>query len=192
MPLKTLMNKKRKRQPFDFLNLIKIREEFGIIYQNIALVGLCCLVLMYKGYDEILIPVKDLAIIIICFDIIITLLFIRFYKQHMGLIWSWIHNLSYGFIAAFMFILTNDILSNRPSVQETTPIEKVYLTKTGRRMREITVVVIKVEKRHLNFRYNSKKFKEAIRAKEALVTIKEGFWGYPVLTGIELIVPFTD
>ena len=176
----------------DFINsfnLFKVREKNGAIYQNLVFIGLLCLWLIYYNSNYLLIPIKDLCIVGVSADILITLLFFKFYKNKFSLVWAFLHNLTIGLIAAYLFIWTNDNLSVKPTTTEVLQIENVVLQDNhqphNRGLEPVVTVNIKGKTHEIT--YYKSLTKSALNARQIEVTLKEGFWGYWVLTDIELI-----
>jgi hypothetical protein len=173
----------------DFFNFFKVREKYGAIYQNLVFIGLFSLWLIYYNSNNLLIPIKDLSVVSVSADILITLLFFRFYKQNFSLVWAFIHNLTIGLIVAFLFIWTNDNFSVKPLTTEVLQIENVDLQDNHQRhnrgLEPVVTVTIKGKPHEIT--YHKSLTKSALNARQIEVTLKEGFWGYWVLTDIELI-----
>ena len=173
----------------DFFSFFKVREKFGAIYQNLIFIGLFCLGFIHYNSNYLLIPIKDLCVIGISADILITLLFFKFYKQNFNLIWAFIHNLSIGLIVIFLFFWTNDNFSVKPTTTEVLQIEKVDLEdnhqKSNRGLQPVITVDIKGKTHKIT--YPKALTKSVIGAREIEVKLKQGFWGYWVLTEVELI-----
>jgi hypothetical protein len=173
----------------DFFDFFKVREKFGAIYQNLVFIGLICLLLIYNNLNYLLIPVKDLSIAGVSSDILITLLFFKFYKNKFSLVWAFIHNLSIGLIVAYLFVWTNENFSVKPTTTEVLPIENVDLQDNHQRHNRglEPVVTINIKGKPHQITYHKSVTKSALNGRQVSVTLKEGFWGYWVLTDIGLI-----
>ena len=172
-----------------FFNFVKVRKINGVVYQNLFFVGLLCLWLMYLNSNYLLIPIKDLSIVGITADILITLCFFRFYKNNFSLFWALLHNLTLGLIACYLFVWTNESFSRNPAMTEILQIENVDLrdnhSRYNRGLEPVLTVNIKGIKHEIS--YNRSAIKSALDARQVEVKLKEGFWGYWVLTGVRLI-----
>jgi len=173
----------------DFINFFKVREKYGAIYQNFVFIGLFCMWNLYHNSNYLLIPVKDLCILGITADIIITLLFFKFYQNKFSLVWALIHNLSIGLIVVCLFIWTNDNFSLKPTTTEVLPIENVDLRDNHQRHKRglEPVLTINIKGRKYEITYHKSLTKSALKARQVSVVLKEGFWDYWVLTDIKLI-----
>lgn len=174
----------------DFFNLVKVREKFEIKYQNIIFFGLFALLLIYINSNHLLIPLIDLIIVGITSSVIITLIFFRFYRKRLSIMWALFHNLFLGLIVVYFFILTNNVFSRKPSITEKLYIEEVKLDYNGGRNSGYhPTIKIKIRGKTHKISYHKARLKEVIKAKEAIVTLKEGFWGYWVVMDVQLIIP---
>jgi hypothetical protein len=184
-----LFTKKDTRDIFDFLNLFKIRDKYNVIYQNFTFIGLFCLFLIYFHSNNLLIPYKDLAIVGFLADILVTFIFFKFYWTNFTIFWALLHNLTIGFIAIYLFVWTNDNFSTKPTYNEILPIENVDIQDNHQRhnrgFEPVITVIIKGTKKQII--YHQTAFKSVMKSREVEVTIKEGFWGYWVLSDIELV-----
>ncbi len=173
----------------DFFNFFKVRRKNDVVYQNLFFVGLLCLWLIYYNSNHLLIPIKDLSIVGVAADILITLCFFRFYKNNFSLVWALLHNLTIGLIACYLFIWTNENFSSKPAETEVLEIENVDLQDNHQRhnrgLEPVLTVNIKGIQHEIN--YDKSATKSALNARQVEVKLKEGFWGYWVLTDIQLI-----
>lgn len=173
----------------DFVRLFKAREKFGLYYQNISLVGLACLLPIYVNSNYLLVPLNTLISIGILISIVVTVMFRKYYKRELGVIWALFHNLTIGCITVYLFVLTNDILSTKPLIQEIIPIENIKLQdnhERGDRALE-PVILVTIKGRQHKIAYHHSKFKRVMQSKNVEITIKEGFWGYWVLKNVEFV-----
>ncbi|MUP36247.1 hypothetical protein [Labilibaculum euxinus] len=173
----------------DFMGLFKAREKFGLSYQNISLVGLACLGTIYLNSNYLLVPIKTLVLVGVLASIVVTVIFIKYYKREFGIIWALFHNLTIGCIAVYLFVFTNDILSTKPLSKEIVPIESVKLQdnhQRGNRALE-PVILVTIKNRQHKITYHHSTFKRVMQSKNVEITIKEGFWSYWVLTNVEFV-----
>ena len=178
------------RKVIDFFNLIKVREKFEIKYQNIIFIGLFALLVIYINSNHLLIPLMDLVIVWVSSSVIITLTFFRFYRKMLSIFWALLHNLFIGLIVVYLFILTNDIFSRKPALTEKIYIEEVnFYYDGGRNSGYHPTIKINVRGKMHKISYHKEHLKEVMKAKEVIVTLKEGFWGYWVLVNAQLIIP---
>lgn len=184
-----------KREPFDFrdnLDLFRPRRMYDIVHQNFAYIGLLCFWPLYYRSNFLLIPFLDFAIVAVCFDLMITFSFLRFYREYFSIPWALVHNLAYGVVACFFLVWTNETFAGS-AVTEVVPIEhwdlEPYAEKHGSRMSPKTGVVltVNIKGRSHRIKYEESATTDALRAGQVFVTLREGLWGYWVLDDIELI-----
>lgn len=173
----------------DFFNLLKVRKKNDVIYQNIYVVGLLCLFLIWHHLNTLLIPIKDLGLIVITVDLLITLCFFKFYKKHFSIAWALFHNLTVGVMITYLFILTNASFSNKPNLIKVLPIENIDLQDNHQRHNRglEPVITVNINGNRHTISFDASSTKEAINSRHVSVTLKKGFWGYWVLTNIYLI-----
>jgi hypothetical protein len=173
----------------DFFNFFKLRRKNNVVYQNIFFVGLLCLWLIYHNLNHLLIPIKDLSIVGVTADILITLSFFRFYKNNFSLVWALLHNLTMGLIACYLFFWTNDKFSSKPITTETLQIENVDLQEDHDRFNTDLEPVLTVNIKGIDHKitYDATATKATLNARQIEVKLKEGFWGYWVLRDIQLV-----
>ena len=89
-------------QIVDFVRIFKPREKYGIYYQNISIFGFFCFFLIYWDLRNLLIPLEILVLVGLISSLLVTIMFVRFYKRELGMIWSFFHNLTIGFICVYL------------------------------------------------------------------------------------------
>lgn len=173
----------------DLFNFFKLRKKNNVVYQNIFFVGLLCLVLICVNSNHLLIPINDLLIAGITADVLITSSFFRFYKKNFSLGWALLHNVTLGLIACYLFFLTNDKFSFKPTTTEILQIENVHLQdnhqRRARGLEPVLTVNIKGVVHKITF--SKGEARAALDARQLEVKLKEGFWGYWVLKEIQLV-----
>lgn len=173
----------------DFVHIFKRRYSLGLHYQNIAIIGIVCLYYIFWSRNTILIPAVILISITLITALLVTFFFRRFYKK-LGLIWSFFHNLTIGFIVVFLFIKSNDFLSDAPVKTADYFIKKIELgtVSKGRMGKEFApVITVSIEGTDRKLKLHPYYFKYAQEARYVKLSIKEGFWKYPVIKGYFLV-----
>lgn len=177
-------------QLVDFAHIFKAREKFGVYYQNIAIIGLVCLLIMYLDLRNLLIPLNILMWIGGITSVLITLVFIKFYKRELGIIWSLVHNLTIGLIVIFLFIHSNDLLSTDKIRSDDYYIQKLELKhKTAKRRGSylVPIITVKIDGIDRKLKLNSYYFKDAQKTRHVRIDLKNGFWNYPIIKNVQLI-----
>ena len=94
-----------------------------------------------------------------------------------------------GLIACYLFVLTNDKFSSKPTTIEILQIENVGLQDNHQRynrgLEPVLTINIKGIKHEIT--YDEAATKTALNARQVEVKLKEGFWGYWVLRDLQLI-----
>jgi hypothetical protein len=177
------------RDFIDFFNFFKLRKKNNVVYQNIFFVGLLCLWVIYHNSNYLLIPIKDLSIVCITADILITLSFLRFYKNNFSLGWALLHNLTIGLIACYLFFWTNDKFSSKPTMTKTLQIENVDLQDSHRRYDRglEPVLTVNIKGIEHTITYRKEVTRTALNARQLEVKLKKGFWDYWVLKSIQIV-----
>lgn len=181
--------KKDKTQIVDFFKIFKPREKYGIYYQNISIVGLFSLLLIYWDLRNLLIPIETLIVVGLISTIAVTVLFIRFYKRELGLIWSFFHNITIGLIVVYLFIHSNDFLSLNTVETKDYYIERLELKyKTGNKGKSylLPIITVKIDGIERKLKVSSYYFKDIQKTRHVLISVKQGFWKYPIIKNIEL------
>jgi hypothetical protein len=134
-------------QIFEFLRLFKPRQKNGVYYQNIAIVGLFCIFLASWDLNNLLIPIHTLILLGITSSVLVTLIFIKFYKRELGVFWAFLHNLTFGIICIYLLIQTNDFLSFKAIETKDYYIEKLELkhNNIGRSNHLKPIIIVKIE-----------------------------------------------
>jgi len=181
--------KKDINQITEVFKIFKPREKFGVYYQNISIIGLLCILLMIYESSNLLIPFKTLIIIGIISTISITLIFFRFYKRELGIIWSFFHNITIGFIIVFLFIKSNDYFSNKKVELQNYHIEKLELEykQTDKNSYLSPKIIVKLNDKEAELTMSSYYLKEIQNTKFVEIGVKEGFWNFPIIKSIKPI-----
>ncbi len=182
--------KKDINQLIDFAHIFKAREKFGIYYQNISIIGLVCFLIMYFDLRNLLIPLNILIWIGGVTSVLITLIFVKFYKRELGITWSLFHKLTIGLIVMFLFIKTNDLLSTDEIKTENYYIQHLELKhETARRRGSylVPIITVKINGIDRKLRLSSYYFKDAQKTRHVRIDLKNGFWNYPIIKNIQLI-----
>lgn len=177
-------------QVADFIKIFKPREKYGIYYQNIAIFGLFSLLLIYFDLRNLLIPIEALIFVGLVSSIAVTIVFIRYYKRELGLVWSFFHNLTIGFIVVYLFIQTNDIFSTNAVLTRNCYIERLELQyKTANRGGSylLPIITVKINDIERKLKVSSYYFKDIQKTRHVLIGVKQGFWNYPIIKKIEMI-----
>lgn len=180
-------------QLIDFANLFKIRRAAGLRYQNIVIIGIICLfAISYKSKNNF-IPLKDQLIVCIATTLLFTTVFIKIYKRKLGVFWAYIHNLTLGFIMVYLFIITNDTFSNKKTDYKEYYIEKLVLkSKDEYRDRPYLepIITVKIDGKERKIILDKYDLKDAQKTRYVRLGIKDGFWNYPILKDIQLIMDY--
>lgn len=182
--------KKDINQLIDFAHIFKAREKFGIYYQNISIIGLVCLLIIYFDFKNSLIPINILIWIGCVTSVLITLIFIKFYKRELGIIWSLFHNLTIGFIVIFIFLKSNDLLSTDKIETNDYYIQKLELkhkTERNRGSYLVPIITVKIDGIDRKLKLSSYYFKDAQKTRQVRIDLKKGFWNYPIIKNTQLI-----
>lgn len=182
--------KKDLNQLIDFALIFKAREKFGVYYQNISIIGLVCFLIMYYDFKNLLIPMNILIWIGGITSVLITFVFVKFYKRELGIIWSLIHNLTIGLIVIFLFIKSNDLLSTGEVKTDDYYIQNLELKhKTARRRGSylVPIITVKINGIDRKLKLSSYYFKDAQKTRHVRIDLKNGFWNYPIIKNIQLI-----
>lgn len=174
----------------DFLHFFKAREKFGVYYQNISIIGLVSFLIIYFDLRNSLIPVNILIWVGSISSVVVTLIFIKFYKRELGIVWSLFHNLTIGLIFVFLFVKSNDLLSTDDIKTDNYYIQKLELkNEIARRRGSYLVPIITVKIKGIDRRLvlSSYYFKDAQKTRRIRIDIKDGFWNYPIIKNIQLI-----
>ena len=142
----------------------------------------------YMALERNWVPIDLLIGITIISSILITLYFRRFYKKELGIIWAFFHNLTYGFLVSFLFLLSNDVLSNKTEITNQYPIKDLKLVsgKNGKRKSSLKPeFVIEINEKDRVFTVHDSRFKQFVNNRKAYLTIKKGFWGYDIVKSIK-------
>ena len=177
-------------QLVDFAHIFKVREKFGIYYQNISIIGLACFLIMYFNLRNLLIPLNILIWIGGITSVLFTLIFVKSYTRELGIVWSLFHNLSFGLIVIFLFILSNDLLSTDKVKSNDYYIQKLELKyKTARRQGSylVPIITVKIDGIDRKLKLDSYYFKDAQITRHVRIDLNNGFWNYPILKNIKLI-----
>ena len=172
----------------EFFQLLKIRFIGNVPYQNLSLVGLFFGLNIYLKLERNWIPQELLIGVSIFSSILITVCFLNFYKQKLNLIWAFFHNLTYGFLITYLFIFSNNILSNNPEITKQYHIKNLKLVNGGGNIRTNTLkpeFVIEINGKDRVFSVNDSRFKQFVNNREAYLTIKRGFWNYDIVTSLK-------
>ena len=146
--------------------------------------------LIYWDLRNLLIPIETLIVVGLISTIAVTVLFIRFYKRELGLIWSFFHNFTIGFIFVYLLIQTNDLLSTNDIVTKDYYIERLELqNKEARRGGSylVPIITVKIDGIERKLKLSSYYFKDIQKTRHVLIGVKQGFWNYPIIKNIELI-----
>ncbi len=182
--------KKDINQLIDFAHLFRAREKFGIFYQNISIIGLACLLIMYIDFRNILIPFNTMIWVGCITSVLITLIFVKFYKRELGILWSLFHNLTIGLIAVFLFVHSNDLLSTEEIKSNDYYIQKLELKyKTAKREGSylVPIITVKIDGVDRKLKLGSYYFKDVQKTRHVRIDLKNGFWNYPIIKNIQLI-----
>ncbi|MDR2885727.1 MAG: hypothetical protein LBU95_02970 [Rikenellaceae bacterium] len=161
----------------DFFNLFKIRDKFDITYQNFVFIGLVCLILLLG--QQTMVPMRDVCVVAVSGSLAVTFLWLRFYVNNMGLLWAMVHNLSYGIVALFLLVLTNNALSVQPQEVRTLPITEMHVEYGYRH--DYLSVTVEINGRPKRLKFGEDALKYAIGSDQVDVLVKDGFWGYPII-----------
>lgn len=177
-------------QIVDLVRIFKPREKYGIYYQNISIIGFICLFLIYWDSINLLIPLEILILVGLISSFLVTIIFIRFYRRELGVIWSFFHNLTIGFICVYLLIQTNDLLSANDIVTKDYYIERLELkNKETRRGGSylVPIITVKIDGVERKLKLSSYYFKDIQKTRHVLIGVKQGFWNYPIIKNIELV-----
>ncbi|SNR14191.1 hypothetical protein [Tenacibaculum jejuense] len=176
----------------DSLNLLKVREAGNINYQNIFLVGVALGAKLFLiDLERNWIPIELILAIIIIVTIIITLIYRKFYSNKLGLIWSSFHNLSIGIVAVYAFMLSNDILSNEPTITKKYKVSEMRLVhdtskKIGISSNLKPKIIVEIDNIDREFKLHRSRSKYATHTRKVNIGIKKGFWGYDIVEKLKL------
>ncbi len=172
----------------EFFKLLKLRYAGNVPYQNIFIIGFFIGFITYFKLERNWIPIELLISITICSSILITISFWRFYKRELNLIWAFFHNLTYGFLISFLFVISNDILSNKPEITNQYYIKDLKLVYGNGNRRQSTLkpeFIIEIDGKDRVFNVHDSRFKQFVNNRKAYLTIKKGFWGYDIVKSLK-------
>lgn len=184
------LTKNDVNQLVDFLHFFKAREKVGVYYQNISIIGLVSFLITYFDLKNSLIPVNILIWIGGISSVLITLIFIKFYKRELGIVWSLFHNLTIGLIVVFLFIKSNDLLSRDELKTDNYYIQKLELKKEKARRGGsylVPIITVKINGIDRRLKLSSYYLKDAQKTRRVRIDMKNGFWNYPIIKNIQLI-----
>jgi hypothetical protein len=177
------------KQIVDFFHLFKVREKFGVYYQNIAFIGVCSLFLSYLISRNLLIPIRTFVYIAIATSALVSTIFINFYRRELGIIWALFHNLTLGLISIYLFIQSNDLFSSHEIQTNTYTIEKLEIQNEtlhhyGSYLAPF--VTIKIENNDIRLQLSTSDLNNVQKTKRIKIGLKKGFWNYPIIKSIQL------
>ncbi|MDF4202168.1 hypothetical protein PXD56_04345 [Maribacter sp. SA7] len=174
----------------DFLRLLKVRNIGNINYQNIAIIGLFSGWIVYNSLERNWIPINLIIGIVLISAIGTSIIFFKFYKTKLGLVWSIFHNLTIGLLVVFLFVKSNNFLSSEPIVTKEYYITNLLLEHgtNGKRSSsglkpKITVEINGMSK---NFTLHTSRSKSATHTRKVIIGIKKGFWNYNIVKSLKL------
>ncbi|WP_264524687.1 hypothetical protein [Flavobacterium sp. N502536] len=138
-------------------------------------------------YNFIIIEFHFLFYIYLISSLVFGLLFYKYQKNHEGKSFKiWNYSLSiiiiYGSISCATFILSNDYLSTNKEYSIISPILEKH--ENYRNSPNYIVVDIEGTKREINI--HDYDFKEISIYNFARITIKKGYWGFPIIIETKL------
>ena len=178
---------KKLNDIIEFFKLLKLRYIGNVPYQNISLVGLVLGFMGYNNLERNWVPINLLLTITVVSSIFITLIFFKYYKRELNLIWAIFHNLSIGLLVASLFISSNDFLSNKPEIEKQYHIKDLKLLNGfGRRKRNLTPeFIIEINDEDRVFTVHHARFKQFVHNRKVYLTLKKGFWGFDIVKSLK-------
>ncbi|NVN97568.1 hypothetical protein HXX01_05095 [Candidatus Nomurabacteria bacterium] len=177
------------KQIADFFHLFKVREKFGVYYQNIAFIGIFCLFLSYLSARNLLIPIRTLVYLALATSALFSTIFINFYRRELGILWAFFHNMTLGLISIYLFIQSNDLFSSHEAQTNTYIIEKLEIqNETLHHYGSYLApyVTIKIENNDIRLRLSTSDLNDVQKTKRIKIGVKKGFWNYPIIKSIQL------
>jgi len=176
-------------QIVEFLCVLKTKKKNGFYYQSISIFGLFCLILVLLDYRFLLIPIEILALIGVSTSVLVTIIFWKFYKRELGVVWAFIHNLTMGMIIIYFFILTNDLLSMKSPKLDDYYVYKIELKQLFNRKSHQSLlapyVTVKIEGIERRLRIDSDYYSSVKKHRQVSIEVKQGFWNYPIIKKIK-------
>ena len=171
----------------EFFKLLKLRYIGNVPYQNISLIGLVFGLIGYNQLERNWVPINLLLAIAAVSSILITLIFWKFYKRELNLIWAIFLNLTFGLLVASLFLNSNDFLSNKPEIENQYRIKDLKLINgVGRRNRDLNPeFIIEINEKNRVFTVHHSRFKQFVNNRNAYLTIKKGFWGFDIVKSLK-------
>jgi len=171
----------------EFCKLLKLRYIGNVPYQNISLIGLVFGRMGYNSLERNWVPINLFLTITVVSSISITLIFFKYYKRELNLIWAIFHNLTIGLLVASLFISSNDFLSNKPEIENQYHIKDLKLingfSSRKRNLKPEFIIEINDEDRVFNVHHT--RFKQFVNNRKAYLTIKKGFWGFDIVKSLK-------
>lgn len=179
-----------KNNQDDFYKIFKVRQSYGIVYQNIAFLGLIALFLIYRNFGTYIIPIKHLGLMVIASSILITFSFFKFYRSNFTIVWGLFHNLTLGLFIAGLFVWSNDRWSTAPITEEVFTIKKVNMESfyAGRTRSVIKPVIeINIHGRQHKVVFHEQEFKQLMQSRKVKLMLKKGYWGYWIIQDTRIL-----
>ena len=92
------------------------------------------------------------------------------------------------FLIASLFVLSNDILSNKPEITNQYHIKDLKLVHGKGNRRQSTLkpeFIIEINGKNRVFTVHDSRFKQFVNNRKAYLTIKKGFWGYDIVKSLK-------
>ncbi|MDQ2177853.1 hypothetical protein [Marinifilum sp. D714] len=186
------MNKTQK-QLFKLIgNLLsfKTREKYGLKYQNIAILGLVCILPIFHRYNSLVVSVSELIIVIPLVSFIVTFMFFKYYKKNFGFIWSLFHNLTIGLLVLFALITINSAYQSDHIKFKSYKIENVKLADNHQKgsMRALQpIIAIEINSIIKHIKIHPQYTKVSLHSDSIKLGIIKGNLGYSEIKSFEFI-----
>lgn len=91
----------------DFFKLFRVRRVYDVVFQNFFFIGVGSFILVFQLFQSTLIEIELVLLLIAAPSMIVTALFVQFYRKNFTVIWALVHNTSVGLFVISLLLFIN-------------------------------------------------------------------------------------